>query len=102
MIDITGIDKATLLTALYNSSKPLAMGFIFSRRTLMSKEDAQRYIDRGQTSFGYLEGRAMNIDISGDQMDPQLYDSCNRPGAAKRVVEMIKESQEVAFNLQIP
>jgi hypothetical protein len=27
-IDIRGIDKAELLTALYNRSKPLALGFL--------------------------------------------------------------------------
>jgi hypothetical protein len=103
MINIKGIDKATLLAALFNNSRPLGMGFFAAKSNVqMTTEEAQKYIDAGQKYFDYLEGRVMKIDISGDEMEPRLYDRDNGVGAAARVVDTIRAAQQVAFKPAVP
>lgn len=103
MIDIRGIDKATLVAALFNNSKPVGLGFFAAKsNTKMTAEDAQKYLDKGQTYFDYLEGRVMKIDVSGDEMDPWGYDRDNGQGAANKVVEAIRKSQSLEFKSAIP
>lgn len=103
MIDITGIDKATLVAALFNNSKPLGLGFFSAKNNSeMTKESAQKYLDKGQTYFDYLEGRVMKIDVSGNQMDPQMYDRDNGNGAANKVVEGIKKGLSLDFKASKP
>lgn len=97
-IDISGIDKATLVAELFNNSKPLGLGFFAAKtNTKMTAEAAQRYLDKGQTYFDYLEGRVMKIDVSENEMDPWGYDRDNGQGAANKVVEAIKKSQSLEF-----
>ncbi len=88
MIDI-GDRKAAVLAALYNNSKPLGMGILHFDPTRMSSGDAQILLDDGQTYFDYLKGRVMKVDLSGDSLDPFLYDRDNGEGAAARAVEGI-------------
>lgn len=103
MIDITGIDKATLVAELFNNSKPLGMGFFASgSKSPMTKEKAQQYLDRGQTYFDYLEGRVMKVDVSENTLSPEMYDRDNGAGAANKVVEAIKSAQLVEFEEALP
>ncbi|MBA3535547.1 MAG: hypothetical protein H0T84_02890 [Tatlockia sp.] len=91
MIDIKGINKAVLVAALFNNSKPLAA----QSNCLMTVPDAQEYLDEGQTYFDYLIDRIMKIDVSGDTM----YDRYNGFGAANRVVETIRKAPTEEFKL---
>lgn len=102
-IDIAGIEKATLVAALFNNSKPLGLGFFAAKsNTLMTAKDAQKYLDKGQKYFDYLEGRVMKIDVSGDEVDPWGYDRDNGPGAVNKVVEAIRQSQSIEFKQATP
>lgn len=97
-IDIKGIDKAVLVAALFNRSTFCGMGFFAPKsNTEMTAADAQKYLDKGQFHFGYLNGRAMKIGVSGDEMDPWKYDRYNGQGAANKVVEAIRNSQRLEF-----
>jgi len=89
MIDISKLDKAEVLAALYNKSRPL--GFLHYDPTPMTKEEAnillkeQEYITydgRKSIYFDYLNGRVMKVDLSGNELDPYLYDRDNGEGAA--------------------
>lgn len=82
MIDLTGKNKAEVLAKLYNASRPLGMGFLHATPEPMKIDEAQKLLDDGHTYFDYLKGRVMKIDLSGDQLDPRLYDRDNGPGAA--------------------
>lgn len=97
-IDIAGIDKAVLLTALFNASRPQGLGFLQTRGD-MTVERAQDYLQRlaaqpesrhGETYFDYLEGRVLKVDIGGDQLDPRLFDRDNGPGAAQHAIERLR------------
>lgn len=88
-IDITGIDKAELLAALYNNAK--TQGFIMEYvpfdMTIIT--EAYRLLSE-TTKFDYLKGRVMKVDLAGDSFDPYFYDRDNGQGAALRIVNSIK------------
>jgi hypothetical protein len=96
-IDISKLDKAEVLAALYNNSRQQGMGFLQSRgREGMTVEQAREEIvaasginRRGELTicFDYLNGRVMKVDIGGDTLAPHLYDRDNGQGAAAAALE---------------
>jgi hypothetical protein len=111
-IDIKGIDKAELLAALYNNSRPMGSGFLQAIPGDMTVEQARKEIESGDDSsrmfgknrcgnrelyFDYLRGRPLKSDISGDTFDPWGYDRDNGgKGAAARIVEALRAKQKAA------
>lgn len=89
-IDITGLDKADVLAALYNASRPLGLGALFYTPQGMTHEEAQAAIAQG-TDFDYLHGRVMKVNLAGDSFDPWLYDRDNGYGAAERAVASVRQ-----------
>ena len=86
-IDISKLDKAEVLAALYNSSKQQGMGFLNPRgREPMTKEQAAELL-KETTYFDYLNGRVMKVDLSGEWLEPWLYDRDNGRGAAARALK---------------
>ena len=51
----------------------------------MTITEAADLLER-DTYFDYLKGRVMKVDLSGNELDPYLYDRDNGEGAAERVV----------------
>ena len=86
MIDLTGIDKAKVLAALYNKSKPLGMGYMHYPPEDMTILQAERLL-LDNTYFDYVKGRVMKIDLSGNSLNPRLYDRDNGEGAAERALK---------------
>jgi hypothetical protein len=82
-MDISKFDKADVLRLLYNNAKPLGMGFLDDTPEDMTKAQAQELLDAGQTNFDYLYGRAMKIDLSGDELRTDLYNRDNGQYAAE-------------------
>ena len=81
-IDISKMNKAEVLEKLFNNSKPAGMGFINNHEEPMTIEEAQNYLDEGQTYFDYVRGRVMKIDLSEDILRTRLYDRDNGVDAA--------------------
>ncbi len=93
MISLAGLDKAAVLAALYNASRPQGMGFMHYDPKPMTVDEAQRIgADR---YFDYLKGRVMKVDLSGDNLDPYLYDRDNGQGAAEKAINALRDSQDV-------
>lgn len=97
-IDITGIDKADLLVALYDRAQAQGVGLLLARAEPMTREHAQQLIDEHIKAalnrgiyIDYLHGRVMKVDIGGDELSPVLYDRDNGPGAAAQVVGQLRE-----------
>jgi hypothetical protein len=88
MISIKGLDKAEVLQALYDRARTQGMGIFQYIPGPLSKEEAQSLL---QTSsyFDYLKGRVMKIDMSGDEIDPRLYDRDNGEGAAEAAISKL-------------
>ena len=87
-IDISKLDKAEVLAALFNASKQQGMGFLDkSGASAMSIEDAREFTSNGGSQYyDYLRGRVMKIDLSKDQLQTGLYDRDNGEGAATRAL----------------
>jgi hypothetical protein len=91
MINITGIDKAEILRALYNYSRPLGMGILHFTPEDMTVAEARELL-KSQTYFDYLKGRVMKIDLSSDSLRDDLYDRDNGRGACYSALRhLIKE-----------
>ena len=80
-IDISRKDKAQVLAALYNASRPIGLGFLQYDPTPMTVEEARELLKQ-TTYFDYLKGRVMKVDLSGDELETRLYDRDNGDGAA--------------------
>ena len=94
MVDISGLDKAEVLVALYNATHPQGMGFMHYDPKDMTKQEAQALLDSGYTYFDYVKGRIMKVDFEGDSFDPWLYDRDNYQGAAQDVIKVLRGSTE--------
>lgn len=89
-IDISKLDKAEVLAALYNNSRQQGMGFIHSRGAEgMTVAEAQKELEDAKDGgyyFDYLHGRVMKISLKGDHLDTWGYDRDNGQGAAARAI----------------
>lgn len=95
MIDISKLDKAEALAALFNASKQQGMGFLNVMGKLpMSKEEAKRELDdrAPELYFDYLHGRVMKVDLRGETLDPCLYDRDNGKDAAQRALQPLLDA----------
>ena len=88
-IDISKLDKAEVLAALYNASKQQGMGFLHARgQTEMTKDEAAAEIaarNSDEPYFDYLHGRVMKVRLA-DTLETWLYDRDNGEGAAARAL----------------
>lgn len=91
MVSIKGLNKADVLAVLYNASKPQGMGFMQYDAKPMTREEARKILDSGQTYFDYLKGRVMKVDLSkDDEFNPWGFDRDNGQGAAERAVNSLR------------
>lgn len=89
-IDISGLDKAEVLAALFNASQQQGMGFLDSSGVKnMSVEEARNLVV-DSTYFDYLRGRVMKVNIGKDFLDPWGYDRDNGQGAAKKALSSLR------------
>ncbi len=92
-MDISNLNKAQILAALYNDAKPVGMGFLQYDPAPMTEKEAQEILDLGSTYFDYLKGRVMKIDLCGDELETHLYNRDNGEGGAEEIIEKLKRDQ---------
>ena len=90
MIDISKKDKGAVLAALYNGSRPQGMGMLHFDPAPMTPQEGASVLARS-TYVDYLKGRVIKCDLSGDTLDPRLYDRDLGQGAAARVVATVPD-----------
>lgn len=90
MIDISKLDKARVLMALYNRAKPQGLGMLHYDPAPLGFNEARELI-RERMAFDYLKGRVMKVKLGSDELDPWLYDRDNGPGAAARALAPLLE-----------
>jgi len=88
-VDISGLDKAGVLAALYNAARPQGMGFMRYDPVPMSVEEASELLQR-TNRFDYLKGRVMKVEIDGDDIDTRLYNRDNGEGAAEMAIQSLR------------
>lgn len=90
-IDISKMDKAEVLAALYNNSKQQGMGLLNSMgREPLPVEQARELLQK-TTEFDYLAGRVMKVDLGGGTLDTWGYDRDNGDGAAERALATLQK-----------
>ena len=93
-IDISGLDKADVLVALFNNSRQQGLGLLdVSGAQPMTKEDAEKIIAKyedTQLYFDYVHGRVLKVDLTKDEFWPALYDRDNGQGAAAAAINAIR------------
>lgn len=92
-MNITGLDKAMVLAALYNRAQPQGMGFLQYDPTPRTPADAEPYVS--QAYFDYVKGRVMKIDLSHDDVGTSGYNRDNGDGAAEEVIATLRATQDV-------
>lgn len=92
MVNIKGLDKAQVLKALYDHSRPQGLGFLQAGKTVTLEECAKLLEEH--TDFDYLGDRVLKVDLSEDEFDPRLYDRDNGEGAAQRAVDTIRANMK--------
>ena len=85
-MNIAKYNKAEILAALYNGSKPQGLGLLHYDPTPMTKEEAQRCLNQA-TYFDYLKGRVMKIDLSTDELRTELYNRDNGEMSAENIIK---------------
>jgi hypothetical protein len=98
-ISINGLDKAEVLAALYNNSRPLGLGILRYDPRPMTIQEARELItdssqqDNGSFSlplyFDYIKGRVMKVNLSGNELDTWGYDRDNGEGAAQSAIDRL-------------
>ena len=92
MVDISGLNKAVVLKALYDRSHILGKGILQAVDHFTLKDAEEALI---QTSyFDYLYGRVMKVDLSKDEFDEWGYDRDNGSGAAQKVIDQVRKNNE--------
>jgi hypothetical protein len=91
-ISLEGLNKADVLAALYNASRPQGLGFASYDPTPMTSEQAQAILGKGHMYFDYLAGRVMKIELGGGELDPWGYDRDNGNGQAAKVINELRTS----------
>lgn len=91
LIDISNKDKAEVLAALYNHSKPIGMGIVQYDPTPMTVEVARMVLEEMGYLFGYLKGRTMKVNLEGDTVYVYGYNRDNNyPGLAQKAIATCK------------
>ena len=115
-IDISGIDKAELLSTMFNEANVLGMGFLQDIGHPLTVDEAQVVIDeigddnhrmfptiktsgqpgdpQGRIYFDYLFGKPLKTDIGGDTVDPWGYDRDQGEGHLARIVTTLRAKGE--------
>lgn len=94
-IDITGIDRAELLTALHNGTKSIGLGVLHDRGDI-TVEQVQSDIDdnNGSFNFDYYRGRPIKVFVRRSEPNIlcriDLYDRDSAPGRCKAIVESLR------------
>lgn len=90
-VSIAGLDKADVLAALYNASRPQGLGFMQYDPAPMTREGAASILNGGHTYFDYLKGRVMKLRLDSDlEIDTWGYDRDNGQGAAERAINALR------------
>jgi hypothetical protein len=86
-MNISRLDKAEVLAALYNNAKVQGMGIFQANSKTMTTEEARVILDESSDKyFDYVFGRVMKVSLANDELETWLYNRDNGDGAAEKVI----------------
>jgi hypothetical protein len=98
-IDITGLDKAEILVALWNAA-PSPIDALYLDKDFkpqMEIDWARKLIaETPDLYFDYIGARCLKIDLSGDTLDARRYDRDAGQGAALRALTPLLGADRIA------
>jgi hypothetical protein len=96
MVDITGLDPAEVLAALFNAAKTQGVASLFYTPDDMSVDSARELLKKS-TYFDYLFGRVMKLEITleSKEIDVRLYNRDNGEDAAQDVINELKVMKDM-------
>lgn len=102
-VNIQGLSKAAVLAALYNVARPQGLGLLHYTPEPMTEAEATVIVTAAEAHprpyrplfFEYLNGRVLKIDLSGDELDPWLFDRDNGQGACADAIARLREQLQV-------
>lgn len=97
-ISMEGLDKADVLAALYNASKPSLLGLRNYDIKPMTREEAAALLTERRHRgcyFDYIKGRVMKVCLGYPSFDPQFYNRDNGEGVAERIINDLRANRDV-------
>lgn len=87
-MDISKLDKAEVLAALYNRARSQGMGLLHYTPEDMTVEEARLLLkEQGERPyFDYVQGRVMKVRLYGDELQTALYNRDNGLNAAENAL----------------
>ena len=95
-MNITGLDKAEVLAALFNNSRQQGMGFMHANgRADITADEAREIIKEQGDYYDYLRGRVMKVDIApkDGELWTALYNRDNGMNAAENALASLKKKE---------
>lgn len=90
-IDISRKEKTAVLIALFNNAIPRRAGKVnCNDYNEMTLEEANKILNK-YTYLGYLHGRELRIDFSGNTLDTTAYDEANGI-EAKAIIDKLPDT----------
>ncbi|MFE4653561.1 hypothetical protein [Streptomyces sp. NPDC056707] len=90
-IDLSGLSKAHVLTALYNNAALPPTHTVPNPRTgPMTVPEAELWMRRQDGRFDYVEDRLLRVDLSHSEFSPRGYDQANGLGLAQQVIDHLR------------
>ncbi len=94
LVDISDIDPALLLAALYNRAAPIGYGFLSADPHDLTVEEAEeilqdQYAETNSAIIWDLRGRVIQSSFDPDAPDFTLYDKAHGAGAALSVIRAL-------------
>lgn len=95
MVNISGLDKAKVLKALYDNSHIQGLGFLQAVPEGTVTVEHCRELLKHNTYFDYLYGKVLKVDLShNDHFEEWLYDRDNGLGVAQKAIDSLSEVEE--------
>lgn len=90
IVDISGLDKAAILVALYARSKPLGMSILHFVPDDLDYDEAKIILESKQGYVDYLKGSVMQVALNRDILFTRMFNRFNGYRAAEQAIEQLK------------
>lgn len=100
-IDITGLDKAEVLVALFNVAKPSEVELAFPLDNKLSLKEAKKIIHQNLKQWGgdridYIKGREIKVNLFRNEINVAIYNGRNGKNLAQTALQPLLRKKQNA------